>query len=224
MRYRIITAILILGAYAQIVQAVLIREGLVVFFGNEVSLGAFYGSWLLWIAAGSLLAYRWRGRASMSRAGVWLRRLLLLLPPVLFLQVLMLRLVRVLLDVSAAEFVPLGQLFLSLFVITTPGSLLLGLAFPLACKALHDSYRERADGHAVREVSWLYMADALGALLGGVSFTFVFLRWFGLAGTLGLVTLLLALAALLLQPGQGWRRWPEWLLGALGLLLSLIHI
>ena len=47
---------------SQIVQAVLIREGLVVFYGNEVSLGAFYGSWLFWLATGSMLVIALRGR------------------------------------------------------------------------------------------------------------------------------------------------------------------
>jgi len=220
-RYRIITAILMLGAYAQIAQAILIREGLVVFFGNEVSLGAFYGSWLWWIAIGSLLAFYWQRHPLMTQPSSWLRRLLLLLPLVLFLQVLLLRLVRLLLDVSATEFVPLGELFLSLFLITAPGSLLLGLAFPLACKVLNDSDRGSVAAHAVRDVSWLYMADALGALLGGVLFTFILLRWLGLAGTLGMVTVLLGLAAALLRSGAGRWRWPEWLLGVIGLLILL---
>ena len=215
-RWRYFLAILVLGAYAQIAQAVLIREGLVVFYGNEISLGAFYASWLFWIAVGSLLVYRWRDRPFAGHAGVWVRRLLLLTPPVMVVQVLLLRLVRLFLDVSASEFVPLGELFLSLFLITTPGSLLLGLAFPLACRALHDRDLSAGRGDAVREVSWLYVADALGALAGGVLFTFVLLRWLGLPGTLGLVTLALALAALLL-PGR--RAWPALLLVVLGLPL-----
>ena len=40
-------AIIVLGAYSQVAQALLIREELVVFDGNEVSLGSFYASWLL---------------------------------------------------------------------------------------------------------------------------------------------------------------------------------
>ena len=49
-------ALVVYGAFAQITQALLIREDLVVFYGNEVSLGAFFGSWLLWVAVGSALA------------------------------------------------------------------------------------------------------------------------------------------------------------------------
>ena len=217
-RHRIILAILILGAFAQIAQAVLIREGLVVFYGNEVSLGAFYGSWLLWIAIGSLLVFSRPAAPLAAAAQGWLRWLLLALPPVLLLQVLLLRLVRLVLDVSASEFVPLGQLFLSLFLVTIPGSLVLGLAFPLACRALDDA---TAPNRTVRNVAWLYGADALGALLGGVLFTFVLLRWFGLAGTLGVVMLLLAVAAGLLRGQGAGSRWPHWLPGIIGVLILL---
>ena len=40
-----------------------------------------------------------------------------------------------------------------------------------------------------------FVADALGALLGGVLFTFVLIQWVGLAGSLGLIVLLLSVTA-----------------------------
>ncbi|WP_177419219.1 4Fe-4S binding protein [endosymbiont of Lamellibrachia barhami] len=218
---RIFLAILILGAYSQIVQALLIREGLVVFYGNEVSLGAFFGSWLFWLALGSLLVVRWRERPMVQDPLPWISRLLLLLPLVLILQVLMLRTVRLLLDVSASEFVPLGELFLSLFLIVAPGSLLLGFAFPLACKALRDYAGDGGNQETVRDISRLYIADALGALLGGVLFTFVFIQWLGITATLGVTTLLLAVTALKLKRSSAGSRWPAILLAVLGLIITL---
>ena len=50
--YRVLyLSLIVYGAFSQITQALLIREDLVVFYGNEISLGVFFGSWLLWIAA-----------------------------------------------------------------------------------------------------------------------------------------------------------------------------
>ena len=97
----------------------LIREGLVVFYGNEISLGAFYGAWLFWLGLGSLAALRlgdaggsgacggarhppgpapwsWRSRSwPCVRCGwPWTS------PP--------------------SEFVPLGDLFLALGLVTLP--------------------------------------------------------------------------------------------------------
>jgi len=202
LQHRIFLVLLVLGAFSQVVQAVLIREGLVVFYGNEISLGAFYGSWLFWLAAGSLAVIRLRERRWVRAplGSLWL--LLTMLPLVLILQVLALRSVRLLLDVSASEFVPLGQLFLSLFLVTAPIGLALGLTFPLGCRALRDA---TGRGSAVGLVSRLYVADALGALAGGVLFTFVLIQWLGLVQTLGLVTLALAVTAWSLVPRSRWR-------------------
>jgi spermidine synthase len=85
-RLRPLLAILVLGAFSQVAQAVLIREGLVVFYGNEISLGAFYGSWLFWLGLGSLAALRLDPAGGSGAAAV--RAILLALPPVLGLQVL----------------------------------------------------------------------------------------------------------------------------------------
>lgn len=222
LRHRIFAAILVLGAYSQILQAILIREGLVVFHGNEVSLGAFYGSWLLWLAAGSVAVVGLRHRRWVREPLASLRLLLLLMPLLLALQVLALRTVRLFLDVSSSELVPLGELFLSLFLVTGPGGLALGIAFPLGCKALRDSAGGEGDTRAaVGLVSRLYVADALGALAGGVVFTFVLLQWFGLVQTLGLLTLVLGLSAWSLYERPMWRGWVALAFGAAGLALSL---
>lgn len=221
LKLRIFLTILVLGAYSQIVQAVLIREGLVVFYGNEISLGAFYGSWLFWLAVGSVAVLRLREKRWIREALGPLRRLLLLLPLLLVLQVLALRSVRLFLDVSSSEFVPLGQLFLSLFLITIPSGLVLGISFPLACKALRDAAGERDTAGAVDVVSLLYVADALGALVGGAVFTFVLIQWLGLIETLGVITLVLGLTAWSLTSGSWWRGWGSLLLGGVGLAVAV---
>jgi spermidine synthase len=48
----------LIGFTAVIAQIVLFREMIVVFYGNEISLGLMLGTWLLWTAAGSGLAGR----------------------------------------------------------------------------------------------------------------------------------------------------------------------
>jgi spermidine synthase len=48
------------GLTAAAAQIVLIRELLVVFNGNEMSLGAMLAAWLLWTAAGSAIGGRWK--------------------------------------------------------------------------------------------------------------------------------------------------------------------
>ena len=222
-RFMVFGAVLILGAYSQIVQAILIREGLVVFYGNEVSLGIFFGSWLFWVAAGSLVALRLARFSVFSRPLPWLRRLLLLLPLLLLLQILALRLVRLVLDVSSSEFVPLGELFISLFLINTPSALVLGFAFPLACRAFQQLSDTGESDSVTGNISRLYAADALGALFGGVLFTFVLIQWLGLTGSLGTVTLMLSAIAWLFGEKRHKGRLAAWITGLMGLALILPH-
>jgi predicted membrane-bound spermidine synthase/Na+-translocating ferredoxin:NAD+ oxidoreductase RnfG subunit len=217
-------ALVALGIYAQVAQALLIRENLVVFYGNEVSLGAFFGSWLFWVAAGSVSVLLWRRRAWIEQPLPLLRSLLLALPFLLAVQITATRLVRHLLEVSAAEFVPLGELFAAILIITLPTSFAVGLAFPLACKALGKTTPtvvKTGSGETqatVRAVSGLYIFDAIGAMAGGVLFTFVMIEWLGVWRSLGAVTLLLGLTAFLLA--DGFRR-PASLLGLVTGIIGL---
>lgn len=226
---RIVLALVVLGAYSQVVQAVLIREGLVVFYGNEASLGAFYGSWLFWLGLGSALTYGYREHNWVRAPLPAFNTLLLALPLLLGLEVLALRSVRAVLEVSASELVPLGELFLADFLVTAPSGLALGLAFPLACQALTRAAEDRTPGADVGLVSRLYAADALGALAGGVLFTFVLVQYLGLLQTLGLVALALGLVVwglarspFYIQAGKSraWA-WSAALMAAAGLVLAV---
>ena len=59
--------LVLIGFTAAIAQIVLMRELMVVFYGNEISLGLMLASWLLWTAAGSAMAGRLAVRAPEPR-------------------------------------------------------------------------------------------------------------------------------------------------------------
>ncbi len=206
-RLALYVALLVLGVYAQVAQALLIRESLVVFYGNELSLGAFFGSWLLWIAVGSLAALPWRGRG-LAALGA-LRVVLLSLPWLLIAQIVLLRSIRWVVGGTAGELVPLDQLLAGTLVANLPSALGLGLAFPLAVLALRalDADPRGADLRgAVQAASRLYALDALGALAGGVLFTFVLLDAFGVWRTMAFGLIALSVSLLGLAGGRtGWR-------------------
>jgi spermidine synthase len=200
-------AFLVLGVYAQVAQALLVRESLVAFYGNEVSLGAFFGSWLLWVAVGSIAATRWRGRGAGAIGA--LRAVLLLLPLLLILELLLFRSVRWVLSAAAGELVPFGELLVATLVLNLPTGLAIGLAFPLAVQGLRAVEADPAGADtagAVRAASTLYALDALGAFAGGVLFTFVLVDWLGAWRTAAAGMAGLGLAVALLSPGaRGWR-------------------
>jgi predicted membrane-bound spermidine synthase len=223
LRHRIFLALFALGAFSQVAQALLIRESLVVFYGNEVSLGAFFASWLFWIACGSLIVvYAWRqGWAQQPQPLV--SALLLALPPLLAVQILLTRVVRLFLNISSTEFMPLGELFFAVLLITLPTGLTMGLTFPLACKAL-ELHSAVANGHTLRRtvtnVSWLYVLQAMGALAGGILFTFAMVEGMGVWSSLGLTATLLAVISTLLGGSRRWGRPMQVLLLLIGLAMA----
>ncbi len=215
-------AFVVLGVYAQVAQALLIRESLVAFYGNEVSLGAFFGSWLLWVAVGSIAATHWRDRGAEAVGA--LRAVLLLLPLLLILELLLFRSVRWVLSAAAGELVPFGELLGATLVLNVPTGLAIGLAFPLAVQGLRTIEADPAGADtpgAVRAASVLYALDALGAFAGGVLFTFVLVDWLGPWRTAAAGLASLGLAVAVLSPGS--RAWRAAGLGGLlaGTLLAL---
>ena len=165
-------SLFVLGMTSQVMQAWLVRESLVVFYGNELSLGAVFGSWLTWIALGSLAVIWLRERRWVKEPTRGLSFILLSLPLLMALEVVAVRAIRRLLDTPSVELVPLGELFPSVALLTLPIAMALGLAFPLACKALSESDAKSI----VRGISWLYVAEAAGAGLEDVVKTTVFLK------------------------------------------------
>lgn len=221
-RFAFYLAFVVLGVHAQVAQALLVREGLVAFYGNEVSLGAFFGSWLLWVAVGSIAATRWRDRGAAAIGA--LRAVLLLLPLLLILELLLFRSVRWVLSAAAGELVPFGELLFATLVLNVPTGLGIGLAFPLAVQGLRVLEADPAGADtpgAVRAASVLYALDALGAFAGGLLFTFALVDWLGAWRTAAAGAAALGLSVALLSPGA--RRWraAALVLAAAGAALAL---
>ncbi len=196
-------ALLVLGAFSQVAQALLGRELLVVFHGNEISLGAFYGAWLFWIAVGAFSVAWLRARGRIAEPLSLFRLFLLLMPVLLAAEVEGARNLRVIMDVPSVELVPLGRLLLATVAITLPVSLAVGFAFPLGCEVLARARVSRGAEAAdmardVSDVSHLYVLEAGGALGGGMLFTFLFVEWFGAWRTVGAAAVLLAIGVALL--------------------------
>ncbi|MBF0310682.1 MAG: 4Fe-4S binding protein [Magnetococcales bacterium] len=184
---------LLLGVFAQMAQALMLRELLAGFHGNELGIGAFYGSWLGWIGLGGYGATRLKAPAWLEEGALW-RLLLLFAPFALLLGVALLRLARFFLDLPNGEFLPLGAFLLLAALATLPTGLLLGILFPLACQ------RFTASASPQRAITVLYLVESLGALIGGIGFTFLLVENLGGWRSLAAVSALSG-AYLLFLPG-----------------------
>ena len=190
--------VLALGITGQVGQIVLLRELLMVFQGNEASLGIILAAWMAWVGVGSRLA----AGALRCRAPLpWLLRdavaLVFALPATVLL-------VRTLPGWSGAPpGAPLSvfdMVFASVTVMA-PVGLLLGAQFVLLARV----WRERDGAFDASGAAKTYAGEAAGNVAGGLLFTFVLVRALDAFQVAVLVAGLL-LAAALRSAGRRW--WP----------------
>jgi spermidine synthase len=189
---------LLMGFSFTVTQGLLIRELLVAFFGNELSIGLILGNWLILEAVGSgllgKLADRWRGKASSFAALQVL--FALFLPLCLYAAYTSRRIV----GAIPGEGVGLIPIFTSSFLILTPLALVDGAMFAFGCRAY-----ATLTGNEAPAIGWVYIYEALGAIAGGIVFTYLFIPFLYslqivlLLSALNLLSAALVLATCLLR-------------------------
>jgi spermidine synthase len=170
-----------LGLFATIAQVVLMREALTVAGGNELAVGLDLGAWLTGVGLGALIA------APLPRPSSSLIGAAVAAGPISAVGLMILRLNRAIFDLSPGADPTIAGLATALACGLGLGGLSVGFSFTAAARSLP----ERANA----PVSRLYVAEALGALVAGLLFTFV------LAGTTPPLVTLGASSALLTGAG-----------------------
>lgn len=190
------------GFASAIGQIIVVRELLVLFYGNELSIGLILASWLLWTALGSRVGGQW-GAKTTHRASVPHTALMVL---ALFLpaSVLWIRAARIIWAIPIGEMIgPVLMLVIS-FSGIGPFCLISGALFGLSWSAL-----------AVVSKNWvaqpllIYLGEATGAAVGGLLFYFALLPHTGIFHAtllIGLIVLVLAAVLLALQRCLSLRR------------------
>lgn len=194
----------LVGFSAVIGQILLMRELIVVFNGNEISLGIMLATWLLWTAAGSSLAGRMGIGQNNARTAVAAIECLLgisLLPTIWIV-----RTSRAFFQTVPGELVgPLPMLLTSLVCLGT-FCVLSGCLFVVAARM----YQQECAVSGRLASSSAYLLEAIGSGLGGVLASIVLLRFlssFQIAILVALLNLCMAATLLLrMKPKQvaGW--------------------
>ncbi len=185
-------AALMLGAVSQVGQVLFLREFLMVFHGNELSIGLILAAWLAWVGVGSRLGAALVNRTdhpfsllALSAAG-----LLLVLPAAL----LVIRELRSLFHVLPGVYLSLSDMALACFVLMGPTCLLLGIQFVVLARIWRESSRAVDSSGAGKT----YMVEALGSVLGGILFTFFMVHYFNALQAAIFAVILMLLAVYLL--------------------------
>ncbi len=182
-------AVLMLGVVSQLGQVLFLRELLMVFHGNELSIGLIFAAWLVWVGVGSHLGSILIERSnrplflfSGSVAGV-----LLVIP----LTILLLRILRGFFDLPPGSYFSLFDMALSCFLLMAPACLLLGAQFVLLSRL----WREKDMAMDTSGTGKTYVGEAAGNMLGGLIFTFVLVHYLNAFQTAVLAVFLMLGAA-----------------------------
>jgi spermidine synthase len=173
-------ALILIGFTAAIAQIVLLRELMVVFYGNESSLGLMLASWLFWTAAGSSLAGHFAARARQPRrlmAGIQV-----LIAAALPWTILAVRAAKGILQTVPGEVLGPGPMLLTSFSALGPLCILLGALFPAG---------SRVSGAAAA----VYLWEAVGWSGGGAVAGLVLVRYLNSLEIAGLLAMLNLMAA-----------------------------
>jgi spermidine synthase len=156
------------GASSLAAQVVLMRELLVVFYGNEISIALMLASWLIWGAVGSAVfgAFSPRIRSGRSVLGGCHAVLTFTLP----LSLIFARMSGVMAGAGPGEMTGYySMLLISLAVFSVPCAVL-GFVFSLTCQLKRPGVHDAAGG--IKDV---YLAEAAGSLLSGIVLTYILL-------------------------------------------------
>ena len=183
-----------MGLSGIIGQIVLLRELLVSFYGNEITLGIILANWLIIEAIGSFWIGKSVERTTKKREIYGLLQLIfsVAFPIALTLS----RTFKNLIVAVPGEGLGFGMIFCSSFLVLLPVSLSHGALFTYGCK-LYSQYSQEGPS----SIGNVYILETVGTLLGGLLITFFLVHYlnpfqivFIISLTNTLMTLLSALA------------------------------
>ena len=194
-----VLAITSTGFVATVAQIVIFRELLVLFYGNELSAGLIFAAWLMWSGIGSGLAAKWTDRISNHMA--LLRFMLVCMALVLPLCMLFIRASRIIWALPLGELPSIGKMLMISLVATSLFCPVSGALFAI-CWKLHRSTAQHPSMN-------VYLGEALGSTIGGLSFYFIFVSHFS-----GFAAIWICSGVMLIL--SGWLSRPWWPVSKLG--------
>lgn len=190
-------SVFLAGFTASTGQILILRELLVLFYGNELSTGLIFANWLLWTAAGTLLAGRLH-RSVRSGAPV-LAFLLPALAVLLPAAMLFARASRTIWSIPVGEILQPGIMLAVAFSVTSLFCFASGTVFSIA-------WSLAAGGDTGRRTQpiEIYLGEAAGAAAGGLFYYFALLPHVpALAASLIVSAVVVTCSGLIFLPRQG---------------------
>ncbi|MDD2679608.1 MAG: spermine synthase [Candidatus Omnitrophica bacterium] len=190
-----LATIFIIGLSGIVAQIIVLRELLVNFYGNELTIGVILANWVLLEALGVFIAGRVIERVK-NKLNVFIA-LNILFSLILPFSVYLARVFKGVIGIPFSEAVSLSTIFISSLAVNLPFAFLHGALFSSGCKvySLMPGKREDAIGK-------IYTWEMLGTISGGIILAYLFIPRLNSFQTVLIISFLnLALAALFI-PAQ----------------------
>ncbi|MFA5794030.1 MAG: spermine synthase [Candidatus Brocadiia bacterium] len=158
-------ALILIGFSGIVAQLLLLRELLIVFMGNELSIGVILADWLILGAVGAYLLGRIINRVERKTAAYVIAQLLFALA--LPLSVYLARDIRLLSGAMAGVGFGFLEITYWSFLILLPVSVLNGMMFTFGCRIYSLAKPDSNVGN-------VYILETIGAIAGGLAFTYLF--------------------------------------------------
>lgn len=215
MNVRLRIAIVVMGISGLVAQILLLREFLIVFAGNELSIGIILANWLVLEAFGSFVL---GGTVEKIKHRIETFTVITLLFSLsLFLSIFGIRLLKSALGISIGEGMGFVTMLYSSFILLLPVSVLHGALFTYSCRIY-----AAVSGRKAVSVGKVYIYETLGTIVGGLACTYLLVPYLdAFQAALGLA--MLNVAACLVLTASIWKtgRSPKMLSGLLCVLIAI---
>ena len=190
-----LSVIFIIGLSGITAQIIVLRELLVNFYGNELTIGIILANWVILEAIGAFIAGRVIERVKNKLNVFIVLNLLfaLVLPCVVYFA----RVFKGVIGIPFIEAVSLTVIFISAFVINLPLAILHGALFSSGCKVyfLISGDKEQAMGR-------VYAWEILGTIAGGIALAYFFIPRLNSFQTVFIISFLNISLAVILIPAK----------------------
>ncbi|MGC8811220.1 MAG: fused MFS/spermidine synthase, partial [bacterium] len=158
------------GLSGIVAQVVLLRELLITFLGNELTIGIILANWLILEGIGSFLIGQSVEKTSKKLEIYVLFQLIFSLS--FPLAIYLCRIIKSLLLVTPGEAIGFAPIFYSSFLILLPVAILHGALFTYGCKLYSQYTEEKASS-----IGKVYVLETLGSIIGGIFITFILIQY-----------------------------------------------
>ncbi len=149
------------GLFTIAAQALLFREFITTFEGNDISVGIFFGCWFLWVGVGAIVVYQAKSFAEKLVNNI--EFLFLCYIPAFILQLILIIQGRELAGIEYYQLLPVWAIILLSILLNAPVSIITGMLFPTACRWFQEQQQQ--------PISRVYILEAAGSFVGGLGVT-----------------------------------------------------